>query len=70
MWGFAEFDILAVYYEMFEEKQYFKHGIGLKENDMVLDIGANTYATESCMCLLGRVVLGESADTPLDTLNM
>ncbi len=63
VWGFAEFDILAVYYvrfscasgfkfsgslpvlilqEMFEEQQYFKHGITLQENDTVLDIGANT----------------------------
>lgn len=42
VWGFSPFDIFAVFYEMFEEAQYFKHGITLNDSSVVLDIGANT----------------------------
>eukprot|EP00455_Lapot_gusevi_P033202 TRINITY_DN3628_c0_g1_i1.p1 TRINITY_DN3628_c0_g1~~TRINITY_DN3628_c0_g1_i1.p1 ORF type:complete len:331 (+),score=53.21 TRINITY_DN3628_c0_g1_i1:69-1061(+) len=42
VWGSTLFDTLAVYYEMFVELAYFKHGIKVKSGDTVLDIGANT----------------------------
>lgn len=34
-------DVLFLYKEIFEDKAYLKHGLTIREGDVVIDVGAN-----------------------------